>query len=105
IDVARLRLRMFLVVSILTAIAVAFVGTIGFIGLVAPHVARMLVGEDHRFLLPMSALAGAVLLSAASVASKTIHPGTVFPIGIVTAMLGVPFFFALVLRSRQDYWR
>lgn len=105
VDVARLRLRMFLVVSVLTAIAVAFVGTIGFIGLVAPHVARMLVGEDHRFLLPMSALSGAVLLSAASVASKTIHPGTVFPLGIVTAMLGVPFFFALVLRSRKDYWR
>lgn len=105
IDVAGLRLRMFLAVSVLTAIAVAFVGTIGFIGLVAPHVARMLVGEDHRFLLPMSALSGAVLLSAASVASKTIHPGTVFPIGIVTAMLGVPFFFALVLRSNRDYWR
>ncbi|MCC7046904.1 MAG: iron ABC transporter permease [Alphaproteobacteria bacterium] len=104
IDVAALRLRMFLLVSALTAIAVAFVGTIGFIGLVAPHVARMLVGEDHRFLLPMSALSGAVLLSAASVASKSVHPGTVFPIGIVTAMLGVPFFFALVLRNKRGYW-
>jgi iron complex transport system permease protein len=104
IDVAALRLRMFLVVSALTAVAVAFVGTIGFIGLVAPHMARILVGEDHRFLLPMSALCGALLLSAASVASKSVHPGTVFPIGIVTALLGVPFFFALVLRGRRRYW-
>lgn len=105
VDLTALRRRLFLLVSALTAIAVAFVGTIGFIGLVAPHVARMLVGEDHRFLLPMSALAGAILLSAASIVSKTISPGAVFPIGIVTALLGVPFFFFLVLRARRDYWR
>lgn len=105
IDLPALRLRMFLAVSTLTAIAVAFVGTIGFVGLIAPHIARMLVGEDHRFLLPMSALAGSLLLSAASIASKTVSPGAVFPIGIVTALLGVPFFFVLVLRARREYWR
>ena len=78
----------------------AFVGTIGFVGLVAPHIARMLVGEDQRHLLPASAVFGALLLSAASVASKLILPGTVFPIGIVTALLGVPFFTWLVLAAR-----
>jgi iron complex transport system permease protein len=96
-----LRLRAFLVVSVLTGAAVAFVGTIGFIGLVAPHIARMLVGEDQRHLLPASAIFGALLLSAASVASKLIMPGTVFPIGIVTALIGVPFFGWLVLTARS----
>ncbi len=98
IDVERLRLRVFLAVSLLTAAAVSFVGTIGFVGLVAPHVARMLVGEDQRFLLPLAALCGAVMLSAASILSKLISPGAVVPIGIVTAVAGLPFFFVLVLR-------
>lgn len=99
VNVRRLRLRAFISVSLLTGAAVAFVGTIGFIGLVAPHVARMLVGEDQRFLLPASAVGGALLLSVASVASKLIIPGTVFPIGIVTALIGVPFFGWLVLAT------
>ena len=100
VQVSALRLRCFVVVSLLTGAAVAFVGTIGFIGLVAPHIARMLVGEDQRHLLPASAVFGALLLSMASVASKLILPGTVFPIGILTALLGVPFFAWLVLASR-----
>lgn len=104
VDVRALRLRCFVVISLLTGAAVAFVGTIGFIGLVAPHVARMLVGEDQRFLMPMSALCGAALLSTASIASKMIVPGTLFPIGIVTAMIGVPFFVWLVLGVRRSYW-
>ena len=98
VRVDQLRLRCFVVVSLLTGAAVAFVGTIGFVGLVAPHIARMLVGEDQRHVMPASALIGALLLSAASVASKAIVPGTVFPIGIVTALIGVPFFAWLVLR-------
>jgi iron complex transport system permease protein len=99
-----LRLRALAAVSLLTGAAVAFTGTIGFVGLIAPHVARVLVGEDQRYLLPASALAGALLLSAASVASKTLVPGAVFPIGIVTALVGVPCFAAIVLRSRRSFW-
>jgi iron complex transport system permease protein len=97
VRVGRLRLRAFVCVSLLTGAAVAFVGTIGFIGLVAPHIARMLVGEDQRHMLPAAAVFGALLLSASSVVSKLIIPGTVFPIGIVTALIGVPFFAWLVL--------
>ncbi len=97
VRVGPLRMRAFVAVSLLTGAAVAFVGTIGFIGLVAPHIARGLVGEDQRHLLPASAVFGALLLSAASVASKLVLPGTVFPIGIVTALIGVPFFGWLVL--------
>lgn len=101
ISVGRLRFFSLLRVSLLAATSVAFVGTIGFIGLVAPHIARMLVGEDHRFFLPASLLTGAAIMSLASVASKTIIPGTLLPVGIVTALIGVPFFIALIF-SRSE---
>lgn len=104
VNVERLRLKVFISVSILTAAAVCFVGTIGFIGLVGPHIARMLVGEDQRFFLPMSALGGAVLLSGASIASKLIIPGAIFPIGIITSLIGVPFFLSVILAKRRGYW-
>lgn len=100
IDVKRLRLGTLLRVSVLSALAVAFVGTIGFIGLVGPHIARLLFGEDHRFYLPGSALAGALILSLASVASKNIVPGVLIPVGIVTALVGIPFFLTIVLRGK-----
>ncbi|MBI1777719.1 MAG: iron ABC transporter permease [Proteobacteria bacterium] len=104
VDVRALRLRSFAIVSALTGVAVAFVGTIGFVGLVGPHIARILVGEDQRSFLPASALYGALLLSFASVASKNIMPGAIFPIGIVTALIGVPFFVWLILSNRKAYW-
>ncbi|MBB4016206.1 MULTISPECIES: iron ABC transporter permease [Chelatococcus] len=104
VDVRRLRLRCFALVSALTGVAVAFVGTIGFIGLVAPHVARMLVGEDQRSFLPASALFGALLLSLASIASKTVLPGAIVPIGIVTSLVGVPFFVWLTVSCRRAFW-
>ena len=104
VNVPALRLRVFTVIALLTAVAVSFVGTIGFVGLVAPHVARMLVGEDQRYLLPMSGICGALFLSAASVVAKMVAPGALFPIGIVTSLIGVPFFFVLILRTRRGYW-
>jgi iron complex transport system permease protein len=104
IDVRRLRLETMMLVSLLAAVPVAFVGTIGFIGLVGPHIARMLIGEDQRFFLPASALAGAALLSASSVVSKSLVPGLIVPISIVTALVGVPFFFALILSDNRR-WR
>lgn len=104
VDIRALRLRCFALVSALTGVAVAFVGTIGFIGLVAPHIARMLVGEDQRSFLPASALYGALLLSLASLASKTVLPGAIVPIGIVTSLIGVPFFIGLIMRNRRAFW-
>ncbi|MGQ9364798.1 FecCD family ABC transporter permease [Azospirillum sp. ST 5-10] len=103
IKVARLRLETLLLVSLLAAIPVAFVGTIGFVGLVGPHIARLLIGEDQRFFLPGSALAGALLLSASSVASKALIPGAILPIGIVTALVGIPVFVSLVLTRRTPW--
>lgn len=101
VDVARLRFVALLRVSLLAATSVAFVGTIGFIGLVGPHIARLLVGEDHRFFLPASLLTGALVLSLSSVASKVLLPGAVLPVGIVTSLVGVPFFIALIFARRE----
>lgn len=101
IAVERVRLVTLLRVSLLAATALSFVGTIGFVGLVGPHIARMLLGEDHRYYLPGSALAGALMLSLASILSKSLVPGVVLPIGIITALVGVPMFLALVLRQRR----
>ena len=100
IDIRRLRLGTLLRVAVLSALAVSFVGTIGFIGLIAPHIARTLLGEDHRFYLPGSALLGALMLSLASIASKILIPGVLVPVGIVTALVGIPLFLGIVLRSQ-----
>lgn len=94
------RKKAFFLISILAAAAVCFVGTIGFVGLAGPHIARRLVGEDQRFYLPVSALCGTVILSFASCVSKLVVPGTIFPIGIITSLIGVPFFFALIFQKR-----
>jgi iron complex transport system permease protein len=102
VNVSRLRFAGLLRASLLTGTAVAFVGTIAFIGLVGPHLARLLIGEDHRFFLPASALCGALVLSAASCASKSVVPGIVLPIGLVTSLIGVPFFLALILGRRAQ---
>ncbi|WP_225782012.1 iron ABC transporter permease [Xenophilus sp. Marseille-Q4582] len=99
VDVGRLRFLTLLRVSLLAATSVAFAGTIGFIGLVGPHMARLLLGEDHRFLLPASVLCGALIMSLASVASKTLVPGAIMPVGIVTAIVGVPVFLFLIFRN------
>nr|WP_055461641.1 iron ABC transporter permease [Marinomonas fungiae] len=101
VNVTRLRLKTLILVAIMTATATSFVGIIGFIGIVAPNIARMLVGEDQRYFLPLSFVVGAFLLSSASVLSKVIVPGALFPIGIVTAIIGVPFFFWLIIGKRR----
>ncbi|KAE9533192.1 FecCD family ABC transporter permease [Ursidibacter arcticus] len=100
INLQMLRLKTLIIVAVMTATAISFVGIIGFIGLVAPHVARMLLGEDQRFFLPGAMLVGAAFLSIASVLSKVIIPGALFPVGIITSFVGVPFFFWIVLTKR-----
>ena len=104
VDVERVRRRVLVMTSVLTAAATCFVGTIGFVGLVAPHMARMLVGEDQRFFMPLTALSGALLLSVASIISKSLVHGAVFPVGIITSFAGIPFFLLLILTRRRRHW-
>lgn len=100
VDPRRLRLEVLILVALLSATAVSFVGVVGFVGLVGPHIARLLVGEDQRWFMPLSALSGAAMLSATSIVAKTLSPGIIYPVGIITALIGVPFFLSLVLSSR-----
>lgn len=100
VAVGRARFLSLVRISLLAGTAVAFVGIIGFVGLIAPHIARRCVGEDHRLMLPASALTGALILSLAGLASVLIVPGVVVPVGIVTALVGLPVFFAVILRGR-----
>lgn len=104
VNVTRLRVVVLTAVSLLAATAVAFCGIIGFVGLVGPHVARMLVGEDQRYFMPASMAAGALMLSASHAASLLIIPGLAMPIGIITALIGVPFFIVIVMAGRRALW-
>lgn len=101
VDVVALRRWTLLRVSLLSAAAVSMVGVIGFVGLAGPHIARMLVGENHRVFLPASLLTGALVMSLASTLSKTVVPGVLLPVGLVTSLIGLPVFFALILRGRR----
>ena len=101
IDVERLRIGSIVIVAVLTAAGVAFVGIIAFVGLVVPHLVRMLVGPGHRALIPLSALGGAVLLVLADLLARTIISGAELPIGMLTSLVGGPFFFFLLWRQRR----
>ncbi len=99
--------RMFImtVSSLLIATIVCFTGTIGFIGLVAPHMARMIIGADHRFLIPASGVLGAVVLVGADGVAMNIISPVIIPVGVVTSLVGVPFFIYLIMRrKRREFW-
>ncbi|MES9158543.1 iron ABC transporter permease [Cutibacterium acnes] len=101
LDVARTRKIVIAMTALLTGTSVAFTGTIGFIGLVVPHLARLLCGPPHRRVLPVSAVLGALLIVFADTLSRTIAPPDEVPIGLFTAALGAPFFLIVVLRTKE----
>ena len=100
IDVERIKLAGFLTGSIVTGAAVAVSGIIGFVGLLVPHLIRMIWRRDFRFLLPLCALGGAALVVLADLISRVVLASSELPIGAFTAVLGVPFFLSLLRRSR-----
>jgi iron complex transport system permease protein len=104
VNVERTRVICMMVLSLITASIICFTGTIGFIGLVAPHITRMVIGGDHRFLLPGSALVGALLLLGADTMARTILAPVILPVGIMTSFLGVPFFVYLFMKRRKEFW-
>lgn len=99
VDVPRTKFLTYLAASILTAVAVASAGSIGFIGLLVPHLVRLIFGNDYRILLPTSALAGAAVLAAADTIARTVAAPTELPVGAVTAVAGAPLFIYLLRRS------
>ncbi|MEM5818177.1 MAG: iron ABC transporter permease [Desulfitobacterium hafniense] len=101
VDTAKVRRMVIFVSSLLAAVSVCFVGTIGFVGLIAPHIARQLVGEDQRFFMPLSGLLGAFVMCLAFVISKLIIRGVILPIGLVTSIIGIPFFIAIIFSKKM----
>jgi iron complex transport system permease protein len=99
VPVGRIRLVGMVTSSLVTATIISFVGIIGFVGLVCPHMVRRLIGDDHRFLMPGSAIAGAVLLLAADTVARVIMTPHVLPVAILTAFLGAPAFIYLLIRG------
>lgn len=102
VNVERVKTRLIILVAAGVGVSVALAGTIAFVGLVVPHIIRMLIGPDHRYLLPASMLAGALLLMIADTLSRTLLAPTELPVGLVTAVIGAPFFISL-LRRRHIY--
>ena len=90
------------VATLISAVAIAFVGTINFIGLIAPHIVRRFVGNDHRFLIPCSAIMGAVIILVADIASRMISAPAVLPIGALTSFLGAPLFIYLIIKKGKE---
>jgi iron complex transport system permease protein len=104
VNVERRRLIVMMVVTLVAASVVAFTGIIGFVGLVAPHIVRTLLGSDNKFLLPASAIFGSLLLMASDIVARTIVAPQMLPVGVVTACLGGPLFMFLILRSSKEAW-
>ncbi|GAA2948217.1 iron ABC transporter permease [Glutamicibacter bergerei] len=101
VNVELLRKEVIVIVAFLTSAAVAFAGIIGFVGLVVPHILRMALGPSHKLLLPASILGGALLLLIADTVARTLVPNADLPIGMLTALVGGPFFFWLIRRTRR----
>lgn len=102
VAVARARIAITLAAVMCSAAIVSFTGVIGFVGLVAPHISRLLIGGDHRALLPFAALVGALLVLLADMAGRLLFAPVVVPVGIVVAFLGVPLFLHLLLTRRNE---
>lgn len=102
VNVPRVRLALLALASLLTASAVSIAGAIGFVGLIVPHMLRLIIGPDHRVLLPASAIGGAVFLVLADALARSVIAPAQLPVGVVTALVGGPFFLFLLWRNRYQ---
>lgn len=101
VDVPRIRLQLLMTTAVMGAVAVAASGGIGFVGLVAPHMVRLVIGPKHRYLLPISALTGASMLVGSDLLLRSVFADFDIPVGALTALFGAPFFVFLLLRQRR----
>ena len=102
VPVASLRFVTLLLSSVITAVCVSFLGVIGFVGIICPHVTKKLLGQDHRVSIPVSALSGSVLLLLADTLSRCIGSGSALPVGAITSLLGAPFFIAVIFSGKEN---
>lgn len=102
VHVDLLRFISLLLASVITAVCVSFLGIIGFVGIICPHVTKKLLGQDHRFSIPLSALSGSLLLLMADTLSRSIGNGSALPVGAITSLLGAPFFIAIIFSRKEN---
>ncbi len=104
VNIRRVRLLLLIVASLLTGAAVSVSGTIGFVGLVIPHIIRLAFGSDYRIIIPLSVIGGAIFLVGADTIARTVLEPRELPIGVITAILGAPFFGYLLRKKKTDYF-
>ena len=103
ICVERLRFVSLLLASVITAVCVSFLGVIGFVGVICPHVTKKLLGQDHRVTIPVSCLSGSLLLLLADTLSRSLGSGSALPVGAITSLLGAPFFIAIIFGGKEGH--
>ena len=101
VNVALLRFVSLLTASVMTAVCVSFLGIIGFVGIICPHTVKRLMGQDHRWSIPASALSGSLLLLLADLLSRSLGSGSALPVGAITSLLGAPFFLTIIFARRE----
>ena len=101
VQTERVKRTLLILASVIAALAVSVSGVIGFVGLITPHILRLIVGPDHKILFPASALAGGIVLLVSDTIARTVLIPREIPVGIITSIVGVPFFLYLLVKSRQ----
>lgn len=104
VPVRRVRISVMVVSSLLVSGVVCFIGAIGFVGLVSPHICRMIIGGNNQYLLPAAGLMGAILLVVSDTIARTVMSPAIIPVGVITAFLGVPFFIYLIMFRKGEFW-
>ncbi|MCC4770476.1 iron chelate uptake ABC transporter family permease subunit [Methanosarcina sp. DH2] len=104
VNVKRTRIILMAVTTLLVACIVCFTGTIGFIGLVAPHLTRIVIGGDNRFVLPVSGLFGTLLLISADLVARRVLAPIILPVGAITVFMGAPLFLYMIMKRKREYW-
>lgn len=102
INVERIRFLSLLIASMITAVCVSFLGIIGFIGIICPHIVKKIIGQDHRFSIPASLLSGSLLLLISDTISRSIGKGSAVPVGAITSLMGAPFFIIIIFSKKGD---
>ena len=102
IHVESLRFFALLLASVITAVCVSFLGVIGFVGIICPHVTKKLLGQDHRVTIPVSCMSGSLLLLLADTLSRSMGGGSALPVGAITSLLGAPFFIAIIFSGKEN---
>ena len=101
VNVELLRFVSLLAASLITAVCVSYLGVIGFVGIICPHITKKLLGQDHRYAIPVSALSGSLLLLLADTLSRSLGSGSALPVGAITSLLGAPFFVAVIFSKKE----